>query len=78
MYGAFLFLARINSWTSTVVQNLTIGSERGWSRHKEYGDFLGKLLQQATELGIGTVTQFVGYWKPQELCIPKSKLPVDL
>lgn len=69
--------ARLDSWMSAVLQNLTTKNIRGGSRKMQYCAVFGKFLQMATNHIIGTLRRFDSYWEPQELYIPNIEPPFE-
>lgn len=65
--GTVPFQATLDSWISTVVQNLSIKITHSGTRKKQYRDLFRTILQLARNQIVGTARCMVNYWLPQDL-----------
>lgn len=67
---SILSLCRIDAWILTVIEHIDSGEGRGGKRQKVYSDTYGKFLELATSQLIGSISEFVEKWEPEELTVP--------
>lgn len=77
MSGTKLSLARLDTLIFTSVRCLKVHDSRGGHRQKFFADTFSQMIPKATDQIIGSIRQYIMYWHPDKMLIPKAVITVQ-